>query len=83
MKFRIRELTPGYRLEVAVPTLKENVTLVEPGGANPRPFLIGLTWIPVGHPYGSEQACHAAAEHFARGGNVVEEFDVEPVAASA
>jgi hypothetical protein len=81
MKFRIRELTPGYRLEVCVPTLKENVTLTDPGGANPRPFLIGLTWIPVGHPYGSIQSAKFVAEEFARGGQIVEEFDVEPTAA--
>lgn len=73
MKFRIREMAPGYRLEVAVPAFisfppeyveaKEMKTVV-------------LTWIPVGHPCGSIESCKAVALQHAKAGVVIEEFDV-------
>lgn len=80
MKFRIRELSPGYRLEVCVPGLNPG----EPGNEDGQTrYFVAETWIPIGHPYGSVQAAKSVAEEFARGGLVVEEFDVEPVAARA
>ena len=82
MKFRIRELSPGYRLEVAiaVPVPGADVVATIPGDGVP---IFTSVWIPVGHPFGSVQSAKFVAEEMARAGRVVEEFDVEPVAASA
>ena len=74
MKFRIRELTPGYRLEVCVPTCVS----WPPSCAG----AVAETWIPVGHPYGTKQSARLVAEEFARAGQIVEEFHVEPCAAA-
>lgn len=81
MKFRIRDLTPGFRLEVCV-AAPVMFNVEDP--PKPDVVIVGMfsgtfveTWVPIGHPYGTITAAKGVAEHYARGGRIVEEFDVE------